>query len=66
MEFIWPTEQIGLDFLRLIQINCARRREVQDKNARQGDQNMFDATMIVAGLAFFVVAVGYVFACDRL
>jgi len=27
---------------------------------------MFDATMIVAGLAFFVVAVGYVFACDRL
>jgi hypothetical protein len=27
---------------------------------------MFDATMIVAGLACFVVAIAYVYACDRL
>jgi hypothetical protein len=27
---------------------------------------MFDATMIVAGLACFVVAIAYVFACDKL
>jgi hypothetical protein len=29
-------------------------------------QEMFDATMIVAGLAFFVVAIAYVAACDKL
>jgi hypothetical protein len=27
---------------------------------------MFDVTMIVAGLAGFVVAIAYVFACDKL
>jgi hypothetical protein len=27
---------------------------------------MFDATMIVAGMACFVVAIAYVFACDKL
>jgi hypothetical protein len=65
MEFIWRTEEIGLDFLRLTGINCARSRGSRsDHPARRIE--MFDATMIVAGLAFFAVALAYVAACDRL
>ena len=65
MEFIWPLDEIGLDFLRLIQINCTRNRHSRSDAAGQ-ETKMFDATMIVAGMACFVVAIAYVFACDKL
>jgi hypothetical protein len=33
---------------------------------RQGRQLMLDAILIVAGLGFFIVAILYEMACDRL
>jgi hypothetical protein len=65
MEFICRADEIGLDFLCAIQINCTRSRRWQSFAADKETQ-MFDATMIVAGLAFFVVAIAYVVACDKL
>jgi hypothetical protein len=33
---------------------------------RDRRQEMFDAMMVVAGMAFFAVAIAYVAACDNL
>jgi hypothetical protein len=34
--------------------------------ASQGASKMFDLAMLALGIAFFVVSIGYVYACDRL
>ena len=35
-------------------------------NRPDGDLPMLDVLMVIIGLAFFALSVGYVYACDRL
>ncbi len=51
--------------LRLIHVNSERRRRWQSDLAAK-ESKMLDTVLLAAGVAFFVLAIAYVAACDRM
>jgi hypothetical protein len=43
-----------------------RRVEVAHRNKRDKEHLMLDIVMLALGLGFFVVGIGYAYACERL
>jgi hypothetical protein len=52
--------------LVLIHTPSRKRAEVAHGNKRDKEQFMLDIVMLALGLGFFVVAIGYAHACERL
>jgi hypothetical protein len=53
---------------RLIHRNSPSRKraEVAHGNKRDKEHLMWDVVMLALGLGFFVLAIGYTYACERL
>ena len=47
-------------------VSSRKRAEVAHRNKRDKEHLMLDIVMLALGLGFFVVAVGYTYACERL
>jgi hypothetical protein len=43
-----------------------KRAEVAHRNKRDKEHLMLDIVMLALGLGFFVVGIGYAYACERL
>jgi hypothetical protein len=43
-----------------------KRIEVAHRNKRDKEHPMLDVLMLALGLGFFVVGIGYAYACERL
>jgi hypothetical protein len=74
MEFIWRGHQLRLDFIRGVRLLWRRYPPVAASallalaprlRPTQGS-TMLDVILIAAGLGFFVAAIFYTFACDRM
>jgi hypothetical protein len=65
--FIWPTIDPHRFFIRIDPNQSQpRRRPGRLLAGGGGDPQMLDTVMVVAGAAFFALAIAYVAACDRM